>query len=454
MQAVAVFPSSALSIVVVRARQTGRMASWPMLPVEMRAAVLAHIDDARDFAACMAASRLFYEATTDVQRRMWRYTPDRPNAPNVFASDEPVEVVVAVWSRWAHRLELDYERIVWGPARSGRLDVLRFACAIAGLTDDAHQPVGPCLCLAWHECACGDPKQTHAMRYKASREAVCAAAASGHTDAVLYLVNATTASADLRPDALCAAARHAQIHVIEALFVDRLPDEEVIARMADSALDLDHPNVVLWLHDRGWLSAEIMTPFLERLVLVAATCACVSEFGGVWRLLVSRKPDSIRRWWRAAMLRAGHTGNVGALDWLSTHPPDPGMPPSSQSANVASHALAAAIEHGHLDAATLLRARGTKVSLPLFQCALRQAAANGCADAIVSLCASFYDPAFMEDGSRLVECACAMDHVGLLAFVVDRFGTHLVPHARHSARASGHGKGGAVLAWLDQQFPD
>nr|UMO78497.1 hypothetical protein [Pandoravirus belohorizontensis] len=154
------------------------------------------------------------------------------------------------------------------------------------------------------------------------------------------------------------------------------------------------------------------------------------------------------------MLRAGHTGNVGALDWLSAHPPDPGMPPSSHSAAIASHALVAAIEHGHLDAATLLRERGATLSLPLFQCALRQTRANGRADAIVPICTSFYDPAFMEDGSRLVECACAMDHVGLLAFACERFGPHLAPHARRSARAHGNDKCGAVLSWLDQRFPD
>ncbi|AGO82925.1 hypothetical protein pdul_cds_747 [Pandoravirus dulcis] len=428
------------------------MTSWATLPVEMRAAVLDHIDHARDFVACMLASRLFYEATGETQRRMWRYAPDRSDAPNVFNSDEPVEVVVAVWNRWAHRLELDYEQIVWGPARSGRLDVLRFACAIASLTGDA-QPVGPCLCLAWHECACGDPERTHAMRSRASREAVRAAAASGLTDAVLYLVNATAVLADLRPDALCAAARHAQIHVIEALFVDWLPDEEMIARMVDNALDLEHPNVVLWLHDRGWLTAEVVAPFMERLVLVAAACACMSEFEGVWRLLVSRKPDSVRRWWRATMLRASHTGNVGALDWLLNNLPDPGMPSSSQSANIASHALVTAIEYGHVDAATLLRERGVTLSLPRFQCALRQAKDNGCADAIVPICASFHDPAFMGDGSRLVECACAMDHADLLAFACDRFGPHLAQYARRSARAYGLDKCAAVLLWLDQHFP-
>ncbi|QBZ81419.1 hypothetical protein pclt_cds_832 [Pandoravirus celtis] len=426
--------------------------SWAMLPIEIRAAVLDHIDNSHDFVACMLASRLFYEAATETQRRMWRYAPDRPDAPDVFGSDEPLAVVAAVWNRWAHHLDLDYDEIIWGPAQSGCVEVLRFACAIVGLTSDA-QPAGPCLCPKWRECACGDSKQTDVMRSDAFIHAVYAAAASGHTDAVLYLINVIAALTDLRPHALCTAASHAQIHVIEALSVDRPPDRKTIVQMIDNALDNEHPNVVLWLYDHGWADAEVMAPFLERLLLVAASCACASDFEGAWRLLVLREPDSVRRWWRAAMLKAGSSGNVGALGWLLDNPPGTGMPPSSSSANVVSHALIRAIEHGHLDAAVLLRERGATVSLTMFQCALRWATTDGHADAVVPLCEAFYDPAFMKGGHRLVECACEVDHVGLLAFACERFGPHLAVHAWRWARASANCKGGRVLLWLDKHFP-
>ncbi|AGO84980.1 hypothetical protein psal_cds_891 [Pandoravirus salinus] len=427
------------------------MATWSALPVEMRAAVLAYINSVHDFVACMTASASFYEATTDTQRRMWRYTPDQRKPPNVFDTDEPIEVMAAVWSRWAHRLDLDYEQILRGPAQSGRLDVIRFACTIAGLAGGA-RPTGPCLCPRWHKCACGDPKQVGMMRHEACRDALYAAAASGHTDAVLYLINNTTAApADLRPHALDAAARYAQIHVVEALAVDPMLDQETITRMVDDALNFEQPKMVFWLHDRGWLSADAVAPYLEWMVLVAAACACAPEFESTWRLLSSRKPGSIRRLWRAAMLKAGSRGNVGVLGWLLDNPPDPDASSSSSGANVASHALLAAIEHGHLDAANLLRGRGAKVSLPMFQCALRQATTNGYADSVVPICVSFYDAAFMEGGYRLVECACAVDHVGLLGFAIERFGAHLALHAR---RSLGTDKNGAALLWLDKYFPN
>lgn len=428
------------------------MATWATLPVEMRAAVLDHIDNSHDFVACMLASRLFYEAATDTQRRMWRYAPERPNAPNVFNSDEPLGVMAVVWNRWAHRLDFDYEQIIWGPAQSGRVEVLRFVCAIVGPAGGA-QPTGPCLCSRWRKCACDDPKRIDEMRCNAFRDAVYAAAASGHTDAVLYLMNVIAALADLRPHALCAAASHAQIHVIEALSMDRPPDRKTIVQMVDNALDHRHPHVALWLHDRGWADAEVIAPFLARLLLVAASCACASDFEGAWRLVVLREPDSVRRWWRTAMLKAGPSGNVSALGWLLGSPPDTGMPPSSSSASVASHALIGAIEHGHLDAAVLLRERGATVSLPMFQCALQWATTNGHADAVVPLCEAFYDPALMKGGHRLVECACEMDHVGLLAFACERFGAHLAVHAWRWARASANCKGGRVLLWLNKHFP-
>lgn len=428
------------------------MTTWAGLPIEMRAAVLERVESARDFAACMASSRLFYEAASDTERRMWRYAPDRTGAPNVFDSDEPVAVVAAVWRRWARRLDLDYEHIVDGPAQNGRLDVVRLAWAIAGLADGAPAPVR-CLCPQWRMCACDSPKDAQAMRHKAAGEALCVAAGAGHLDVVFYMISASAALVDARSHALCAAARHAPIDVIEALLGAWAADDETIARMVDHALDFDRPEVVIWLHDSGWLTAEAAAPFLARLVLVAAACARASDFESAWRLLAARDPDLGRCWWRATMLRAGHTGNVDALAWLLDSPPDPGMPPSSPSANNASYALIGAIEHGHRDAALLLRDRGVSVSVTGLACALRQAKANGHGDAVVPLCEAFCTAASAEAGYRLAECACAMDHADLLAFACDRFGPHLAPHARRSARAYGSGKCSAVLLWLDQHFP-
>jgi hypothetical protein len=93
------------------------------------------------------------------------------------------------------------------------------------------------------------------------------------------------------------------------------------------------------------------------------------------------------------MVMTGHTGNVGAPDWPLDNPPDPGMPSSPPGANTVSHALVVAIEHCRVNAAVLLR--GTAASLPMSQCAPRQAATNGHTDATIPHCVSFYDPMFM-----------------------------------------------------------
>lgn len=430
------------------------MPSWASLPIEMRAAVLYHVDGARDFAACMMASRLFHEAASDIDRRAQHYTPDQSSPPNVFDSDEPVGVVAAVWDRWAHRLDLDYDQILSGPARRGRLDVLRFACNVTG-TVDGIKPAGLCLCPRWREsdqgfCCCTDASDQSDVRYCAAREGMIMAAEHGHVDATLYMGDILIALGGTRSPAFTRAAETGNVNVIEAILAVQEVGDWVVHRAVTNAIHAGHAEVALWLRDKGWLSDADIAYFSEAMALSASCHGDVPALARAWALLPPPESRRNRTLWTRVLVNALTFDHTGALAWVLDHASYASETERIDGAGGENPVLCMAVAKGATSIATFMRCRGASLNDRQFARALRFAIDEGYGYAAVAVCECFADSAALGDGRLLVECACAVDHVDLVAFVCGRFGRRLVAHARRRAR---HHQSARIACWLAEHHP-
>ncbi|QBZ81418.1 hypothetical protein pclt_cds_831 [Pandoravirus celtis] len=430
------------------------MTTWTTLPVEMRAAVLAHIDGARDFVACMATSRLFYEAATDTQRRMWRYTPDQREPPNVFDTDEPVEVMAAVWNRWARRLCVDHGTVMLGPARRGRVDALVFACAITGIPD-GDKPADVCLCPLYmrdlgYACECDNLCERQETRRQAVEYAAVGAAGHGHVAAVLYLVDIHNRLGGLLSDVLCTAAKAGRMDIIEAIIARHNVDAPTFTHVAESAVTASRPDVMFWLHDRGLLTDAAAGLVAEQLVRTAAGDGHLSALARAWTLL---PPHSARRdaaLWARALIRASQGGRTDVLAWLLDDARRLDGGNTNDAPDVMKRALCDAIACGHVDAVSFLCAQGVSLGSSQLAGALKHMIKwRGGAHNVAPMCERLAQSGLLGNGLFLAEVACRTDHAGLLAFATDRFGPHLAAEARRYLCLYSSPR---VSAWLDEHF--
>lgn len=216
------------------------------LPVEMRRAIVLRIKDPRDMWACVSALRLFREALTVDERRVCRYGP---GGDNVFDSDAPLDVVADAVDCWGDRLGLDYERVLVGPARRGRMDLLRYAWEtfVEGPAGAAFSPA--CACADPGRCRCEDI--TMRIQADAAIKAGVAAARANQAETALYLW--PRIYEDLDDDGgpiLEAAAAAGDLGAIEAIMatVDDVHyvGEYTIGGMVRSSVAAGHSHVAFW----------------------------------------------------------------------------------------------------------------------------------------------------------------------------------------------------------------